>query len=311
MKKYFLWIAGVVILGGIAVSLVYEKRKPAVPVADNKISVIATIYPLAEFARMAAGDMASVSSLVPAGVEPHEYEPTPRDLIAVEGADVFIINGAGIDPWAKNLLPTLKEKGVTVIDTSLSVELIPAASWSGEGDMSAYDPHFWLDPVFASRIVRSIADTLSLKDPSHKSAYEETANASIRSLEKLDAEYKAALVSCAKRGIITSHDAFAYLGKRYGFDVHSIAGISPEAEPSAEHLAELITLAKKDDIRYIFFETLVSPKVSETLAREIGAQTLVFNPIEGLSPSEVASGKNYVSVMEENLKSLSRARECK
>lgn len=278
----------------------------------GKTRIIATFYPLAEFSRMAGGDAVEVSSIVPSGIEPHEYEPTPRDLISIERADIFVMNGAGMDPWAERLAPALREKGVIVIDASRSVSLLAAEEHEGEGagDQGAYDPHFWLDPVFSAGIVGSIRNALSEKDPARAEAHESSTAEALSELAALEAEYRSTLSSCLRDEVITSHNAFAYLSRRYGFSVHPISGISPETEPSAGRMAELVDLAKKENIRYIFFETLVSPKVSETLAREIGADTLVFDPIEGLSAEDIAAGKDYFSVMRENLANLSKALEC-
>ncbi|MBP9751344.1 MAG: zinc ABC transporter substrate-binding protein [Candidatus Moranbacteria bacterium] len=306
---------------------------------EKNLRVVATFYPLAEFSRMVGGDLADVSVVVSPGVEPHDYEPTPRDLVSIENADVFVLNGAEMDPWAEKLVPALREKGVSVVIAAESVTLLAAEEHDehheeGNGghdadeadsehdaheeeaheekhEHGAYDPHFWLDPIYAESIVGSIRMALVEKDADNARTYEANAAAALSELATLDGEYRTILSTCARDEVITSHNAFAYLAGRYGFGAHSIAGLSPEAEPSAGRIAELVDLAKKENIRYIFFETLVSPKVSETLAREIGAETLVFDPLEGLSAEDAAAGKNYFSVMRENLANLSMALECR
>ncbi len=316
MKKIILIALGVIALVALSV---FSFRSDAPIVTENGIAgegkprIIATFYPLAEFSRMAGGEAVEVSSIVPSGIEPHEYEPTPRDLISIEQADIFVMNGAGMDPWAENLARSLRGKGVIVIDASRSVSLLVKEEHEEETEEArgTYDPHFWLDPVFAAGIVGSIRDALSGKYPAHTEAYESSAAEAMSGLAALDAEYRTTLSSCVRHEVIASHNAFAYLSERYGFTAHSISGLSPEMEPSAGRMADLVDLAKKENIRYIFFETLVSPKVSETLAREIGAETLVFDPLEGLSPEAVARGEDYFSVMRENLANLSKALECK
>lgn len=285
----------------------------------KKLRVVATFYPLAEFSRMVGGELTDVSAVVSPGVEPHDYEPTPRDLVSIENADVFVMSGAGMDPWAEKLVPTLREKGVAVVNASEAVTLLATEehdehegeAYGEEHEHGVYDPHFWLDPVFAESIVGSIRVAIIGKSPEHTDAYEANAATALSELSELDGEYRTALSTCTRQEVITSHDAFAYLANRYGFEAHSIAGLSPEAEPSAGRIAELVDLAKKENIRYIFFETLVSPKVSETLAHEIGAETLIFDPLEGLSAEDAAAGKNYFSVMRENLANLSMALECR
>lgn len=314
MNKAIAAVLGVIMIAVLG-ALFFRGNAPTV--TDNgttgggKLRVIATFYPLAEFSRMAGGETVEVSSIVSPGIEPHEYEPTPRDIISLEQADIFVMNGVGMEPWAERLAPGLREKGVIVLDASESVLLLATEEHEeGAEQGGAYDPHFWLDPVFAAGIVDSIRDALVEKDPTHAAAYETSTTRALSELAALDAEYRSTLSSCARHEVITSHNAFAYLSQRYGFTAHSISGISPETEPSAGRMADLVDLAEKENIRYIFFETLVSPKVSETLAREIGAETLVFDPIEGLSPEDVASGKDYFSVMRENLANLSKALEC-
>lgn len=321
-RRNFRRISASVVLVVLVVALgMFLRNKTATipedgPAGEEKLLIVATFYPLGEFSRMVGGDMADVTVIVSPGVEPHDYEPTPRDLVAIGNADIFVLNGAGMDPWAEDLVPTLRGKGIAVVNASEAVALLATEGQEGErtGEdehgYGAFDPHFWLDPVFAESIIGSIRGAVVGTDPAHSGTYEANAAAALSELAGLDGEYRTALSVCARDEVIASHDAFAYLAKRYGFETHPIAGLSPEAEPSASRIAELTDLAKKEDIRYIFFETLVSPKVSETLAREIGAETLVFDPIEGLSPEDAASGKDYFSVMRENLANLSTALEC-
>ena len=303
-KPVFVGVLAVTILI-VTVSFLVGKNESERDVAleTGALRVVATFYPLAEFSRMAGGDAVRVATIVPFGIEPHEYDPTPRDIISIEQADVFVFNGSGMDPWAEKLAPSLRGKGIVVVDASESVTTLSLS----EG---VSDPHFWLDPVFAESIIGSLRAAFSEKDPFRADSFEVAAAQSLSEMEAIDGEYRNTLSHCAKNEVITSHDAFAYLSKRYAFEAHSISGLSPEAEPSAGRMADLANLAKKENIRYIFFETLVSPKVSKTLAREIGAETLVFDPIEGISKEDAAAGRNYISIMRENLANLSRAMEC-
>lgn len=313
--KMMFWL--VLMLSVFVAAMFFWNGRVDVPedkfVDEKKFRVVATFYPLAEFSRMVGGDIADIVSIVSPGVEPHDYEPTPRDIISIESADVFVMNGAGMDSWAEKFLPALQENGVLVVNASEAVTLLAAEErdeYEEEHEHSVYDSHFWLDPVFAESIVGSIRVAFVEKDPFHADVYESNAVVVLSELAKLGGEYHDALSTCARKEVITSHNAFAYLAKRYEFSAHSIAGLSPEAEPSIGRMVELVDLAKKKNIRYIFFETLVSPKVSETLAREIGAETLVFNPLEGLSADDIVAGKDYFSIMRENLANLSKALEC-
>ncbi|NBS41604.1 ABC transporter substrate-binding protein, partial [bacterium] len=175
---------------------------------------------------------------------------------------------------------------------------------------NAFDPHFWLDPKLAKAEIALIRDTLMDADPANAKAYAANAAAYTETLAKIDAAYETGLSACKNPTVVTSHAALAYVAKEYGFDVISIAGLSPDEEPSAGRLAEIAAMVKAKKIGYIYFETLVSPKLAQTIAEEVGAQTLVFNPLEGLTEEETAAGKTYVSVMEENLANLKTGMMC-
>lgn len=277
--------------------------------AGKKISVVATFYPLQDFAQSVGGDAVTVRSIVPAGTEPHDYEPTPQDIVSIYQAGVFLLNGAGIDAWAEKIRPELEKRGVTVVQMSEVVSPLSIGA-EADGETDAFDPHFWLDPVSAQKEVEALRDAFILRDSSRADAYAENAKRYIALLADLDREYREGLRQCELHTIVTSHQAFAYLAKRYGFETISISGVSPEAEASPRALAELAGTVRRLGLRYIFFETLVSPKVAETLAEEVGAQTLVFNPLEGLTDEERQAGKDYLSIMRENLNNLQTALQC-
>lgn len=294
MNKKFLFIA--ILAGILLLGFFYYRRAPSP--TDVNLSVVTSIYPLFEFAHKVGGNRASVLNIVPPGVEPHEFEPTSQDLAAIYRAKLFIYNGGSIDGWAQKIEKDLLQKGITVLNISSNI-----------GQLLT-DPHFWLDPVLAQKEVEVIRDTLIKIDPNHKDDYLKNSEVYLNDLTELDSIYRKALSSCELKEVITSHDAFVYLAKRYGFTTISIAGMSPEEEPSPKRMGEIAKLAKNKNIKHIFFETLVSPKLSETIAREIGAQTLVFNPLEGLTDIDVREGKNYLSLMRENLKNLKIALIC-
>lgn len=268
------------------------------PEAEQQISLVATFYPLQYFAEAVGGERVSVSSMVPVGTEPHDYEPTPQDIVRLYEATVFLLNGAGVDAWAEKIRPDLLARGVTVLQMS---EVMGT-------DFT--DPHFWLDPVLAKKEVEAIRDVLVVRDPEYGETYTASARHTLRVLDELDQEYREGLKMCTLSTIVTAHDAFRYLGQRYGFEVIPVAGIDPEAEASPRALSEIAATVRRLGVRHIFFETLTSPQVAETLAQEVGAETLVLNPVEGLTESEQQAGKNYVSLMRENLSNLRTALQC-
>jgi zinc transport system substrate-binding protein len=313
MQKSFV-IAGVILIAAVfafmASQLGGAPKVPAQRQAEAKARVVATFYPLAEFARAVGGDAVEVSSIVPGGTEPHDYEPTPQDVAAIQAADVFLVNGNGLDAWAEKLRPELEAKGVRVAVMSEALRETNAEADGGSGGAKAADPHFWLDPVLARQEVQAIRDALVETNGAQGETYGKNTDEYLARLAETDTKYREGLASCRKSTVVSSHDALGYVAKRYGFTALSIAGLSPEEEPSPRRLAELTRTVRRQGVKYVFFETLVSPRLAETLVRETGAQTLVFDPIEGVTDEEARAGKNYLSIMEDNLKNLRTALEC-
>src|SRR3990167_3462314 len=321
MRKIFILVLVLFLVTAVVVILF---RADDTKFPTDRILVVTSFYPLAEFAKEVGGAQVEVINLTRAGVEPHDYEPTPRDIATAYSADIFILNGSGFDPWAEKIQIDLTIKGVFVLKMSENFSLLPAEFEDEQTDeedsessdvpqdenSQKFDPHIWLDPIFAQQEVVIIRDAFKKIDPGKSQMYETNAEQYVKKLSELDTQYAQGLATCSIRDIITSHAAFNYLAKRYNIKVIPIAGITPDAEPSPKKIAEISELVKAKHIQYIFFETLVSPKLAETIALEVGAQTLVFNPIEGLTEAELAAGKNYLTVMKENLKHLRQALVC-
>ncbi|MDK2888646.1 MAG: zinc transport system substrate-binding protein [Thermoanaerobacter sp.] len=294
--KTFLFLAGLLLLW-----LPGCRGNTAVPAAGEKIAVVTTIYPLYDFARQVGGERVEVTRLLPAGAEPHTWEPTPKDMAALARARVFIYNGAGMEPWVQRQLGMLEEKGVRVVEASRGLDLIAGPGDHGEAGV---DPHVWLDPVLAQEIVKKIRDAYIAVDPEHAAYYSSRADEYLAALRELDREYRAAAQDFRRREIVTSHAAFAYLARRYGLQQVALMGLSPESEPDPVRMREIVAFCREHDVKYVFFEALVSPKVSRTLAREVGAETLVLNPLGNITPEEEKRGENYLSIMRENLARL-------
>jgi zinc transport system substrate-binding protein len=280
---------------------------------SGKLLVVTSFYPLYEFARDVAGPPAQVISLVPTGVEPHDWEPSPQDLTRIRDARLFIYNGAGLEPWVAKLVQDAAISGPLMVRASEGIPLLTvgASSNAGARDRAAPDPHVWLDPVLAQSMVETIRVALVTVDAAHAAAYTENARALTAKLRALHEAFETGLRLCARREVVTSHAAWAYLAKRYGLTVVPVMGAALESEPSPAQLASIVRFAREKHVKYIFFETLASPKLAETLAREVGAQTLVFNPVEGVTREEAAAGRGYVALMEANLSNLRIALECR
>jgi zinc transport system substrate-binding protein len=272
---------------------------------DNQIKVSASYYPLYDFAKNVGGDKIDVVNLTPAGSEPHDYDPSPKVIADALGSDVFIYNGAHMEPWVDGFLETY---GNTVVKSSNNIDLM--AHEDEEHGEEVGDPHFWLDPVLAIQIIDNILESLKKADPNNSQYYTDNANSYIDKLRSLDEDFREGLAVCSLRTVVSSHEAFGYLAKRYDLNVIAIAGLSPEEEPSVSKLAEISKIVEEQGIQYIFFESLSSPKLADTIASETGAKTIVFDPIEGLTDEALQQGKDYISVQRDNLANLRTALAC-
>ncbi len=266
---------------------------------SGKVNITASFYPLYFFTSQIGGDRVEINSITPSGIEPHEYEPTPLDIVKIRSSKLFVLNGNGLDPWAEKIVNELQTKGIATATMSDSITSLDGG-----------DPHFWLDPVLVQKQADVIADILGRIDPDNTEEYKKNNLIFKNKLAELDAEYTKGLSSCALREIVVSHEAFNYLAKRYDLTAFHISGLSPDEEPTPSRIAETADIARRKKIQYIFFETLVSPKLAETVANEIGVKTLVLNPIEGLTEDDMQSGKDYFSLMRQNLIHLQTALSC-
>jgi zinc transport system substrate-binding protein len=251
--------------------------------------VAAAFYPLAYAADQLAPPRTEVDNLTPPGAEPHDLELTPRDVERIRSADLVLLLGHGFQPQLEEAAGH-GERVLMLLDTP------------GLHRHPNNDPHVWLDPVRYELIVKRIAMALHRPHP---------ADRLVARLGALDREYRRGLRSCARHEIVTSHEAFAYLGERYGLRQIAITGLSPEAEPTPRRLERVVRLVRATGATTIFFETLVSPRIADTVARETGARTAVLDPIEGLSTAEEKRGASYFSVMRSNLANLRRALGCR
>ncbi|HEX2577966.1 MAG TPA: zinc ABC transporter substrate-binding protein [Aquihabitans sp.] len=275
----------------------------------GRLRVQASFYPLQWMAEGVGGNLVEVSNLTDAGTEPHDLELSPDDVAALADADV-VAYLAGFQPAVDD---AVAGSDATAFDAAEATDLGLTYTPIEEGEQhddeaGATDPHFWLDPVRFAEVTEAFAAALAEEDPDNASTYERNAAEVVESLEALDAELEAGLADCARRDLVTSHNAFGYLADRYGFEQVGITGITPEAEPSAGQLAEVSDFVRANDVRTIYFETLVSPDVAETVASEAGARTAVLDPIEGLGDD--SEGDDYLEIMRANLASLREGQPC-
>jgi zinc transport system substrate-binding protein len=274
---------------------------------SSKPTVLTSFYPLYYFTSQIAGDRVELRNLVPTGAEPHDWEPKAKDVADITNAAVFIYNGAGLEHWTEETLAAAKsDKRIDIVATA-GLTLLPPPPGEEAADFPN-DPHVWLDPTLAKEVAKQIAAGLIKADPAGKATYEQNLAALIAKLDELDTQFAAGLRTCDRREIITSHAAFGYLARRYGLEQIAVEGLAPDSEPTPARIADVTKIARDRKATHIFFETLVSPNVAETIAKEVGAQTLVLDPLEGVADEKT---QNYFTVMGENLTHLRTALGCR
>ena len=312
MKKRSLILVAIVVIAIFSIGL-FNLPSVESTTSSKKLNVMASFYPMYDFAKKVGGDKVEVTNMVPAGTEPHDWEPSATDIKKLEEADVFIYNGAGMEHWTQDVLGSLENRNLKVVEASKGITLLEGNEEeenSKEANSSTgaiYDPHVWLNPLNAKIEMKNIKNAFVKVDPDNKIYYEKNYKRYANKFDQLNQEYKEGLSNIKSKNLITSHEAFGYLCQAYGLNQVGIEGLSADSEPDASRMNEIIQFSKDNHVKTIFFEELVSPKVSKTIADEIGAKTVVLNPIEGLTTKEIKAGKDYFTVMKSNLKILEKA----
>jgi zinc transport system substrate-binding protein len=276
----------------VSSAVVFSASSPA---ATRK-QVVASFYPLAYAAQQIGAGTVAVDNLTPVGAEPHDIELKVSDVRAIQDADLVLFFGRGFQPGVEAAVRSTRAQAIDLLN-GLSLR-----QGKDEDGHPAADPHVWLDPLRYSRIGERIGAALNRRHAAATFASR---------LRKLDADYHAGLARCQRRTIVTSHAAFGYLAQRYRLTQLAIDGLSPEAEPTPRALAHLVEQVKRTHATTVFFETLVSPKIAQTVAREAGITTAVLDPIEGLTARSQTARANYFTIMRNNLKTLRHALGCR
>ncbi|NOU97083.1 ABC transporter substrate-binding protein [Paenibacillus sp. LMG 31456] len=301
--------------------------KSQATLVPGKINVVASFYPLYDFTKKIGGDHVNVINLVPAGVEPHDWSPKGRDIQNITKAEMFLYLGAGFEGWVDDTLNSMpKDSKLMVVESSKGLDLIESAEEDEHGHEAEkkdssnkekstevqvheghWDPHVWLSPVNAKKIALTIKENLIKVDGAHKADYEANYNQYAAQLDQLHDKYKQSLSSLAKKEIVVTHQSFGYLAKEYGLIQKPIMGMSPDAEPTSKDLKEINDFIRKNNVKTIFFEELVSDKLAKTLAKDAKVETAVLNPVEGLTEEQLKAGADYISIMNSNLNNLIKA----
>lgn len=305
MKKSFFFV----FLAVLVMRIEGHPRPPRSKPEKTQIKIVATVFPLMEFSRSVARERGEVHLLLPPGAEVHTWQPRPSDIIKISSADVFLTIGADLEPWVPDVLKSVSNKKLIVFEASQILDMIHEEEEHGHGAM---DPHVWLDFMNDAIIVNRIKDLLSELDPSGAAFFAHNAALLVERLRQLDDRFEDSLRGCRHRTLILGgHSAFAYLARRYGLQQISLYGLSPDSEPTPSRLIGVIELAKRQNIKAIYFETSVRPKLAKVLAKEVGAKILVLNPAANLTKRQMMSGVTFFDIMEENLKNLKDGLVCR
>ncbi|MDH2907130.1 MAG: zinc ABC transporter substrate-binding protein [Candidatus Nitrosotalea sp.] len=320
LNKFKAVIIGSVIIAAIVIFTIFanenlskSKQVSTQNVSDNKLKVAASFFPLYEFARNVGGNKTDVYSFLPIGEEPHEWEPSIQQIEELKGTKLFIYNGAGMEAYISKFMDSGEFQNMTFVKATDGITLLKADSAEDDKQIltqGGMDPHVWNDPIFAEQEVTNIKNAMQKADPTNAQYYENNANMYIAKLAALDNNIKTGLSHCKKDTFVSFHNAFNYFSNRYGIHDVWISGMAPEVDVPPQDILRIIQIVKDKDVKVIFSEDLVDPRLANTLASEVGAQVLILSPLEGINQTDQQEGKTYLDKWYQNLNNLRTALEC-
>ncbi|MFC5602344.1 metal ABC transporter solute-binding protein, Zn/Mn family [Sporosarcina koreensis] len=276
----------------------------------GKLTVYTTVYPLQYFTERIGGEFVEVKSIYPAGADEHSFDPTQKDMIALSDADVFFYIGLGLEGFVESAQKTLKNEHVEFIATADSISKAKLEEGHDEHEdeheehdhaHGQFDPHVWISPVLSIDLATSIKETLISKMPDQKEAFEKNFDLLEDDLMELDERFKEMADKAETKTYFVSHAAFGYIAKEYGLNQVAIAGLNSQSEPSQKQLANIVELAKDENVQYVLFEQNVSSKLTEVVGKEIGAQSLMLHNLGVLTQKDIQNDETYFTLMEHNL----------
>ena len=307
MKRPYVLLIGIamvvlVVLSGV---YLYSRQVHVVEPAGGRIKVLATFYPVYDFAANVGGNRISLSLLVPETVDVHAFEPTPQSIQEVASANVLIFSGAGLEPWIPQVIAAAGNPGLVLVDSSQGISLLPVPSQFQRGNRTV-DPHIWLDPLLAKQQVTNILNGLIKADPNDQEYFTSNAEKYIAKLDALNSEISDVAAHAKTRYFVTFHEAFAYFARRYNLTQISIAGPFEE-EPTPGDISNVVATINGYRLCYVGYESLENPSISQSIASQTHATLILMDPIEGLSQSDQAAGKDYLTKMQDDLGSFKLA----
>jgi zinc transport system substrate-binding protein len=301
-QKAFLGALAALLLLLVAAGYVLS---PPAEANDGRLRVVATFYPLYYFSQQVGGNRTHVDSLIPFNSEPHSWEPRPADIVNVDKARVFVYNGAGLEPWVGKFLGTLQNRNsIKVVDSSRGI-VVKRGDPDSTGGLN---PHFWVDPVLARQQVENIRAGLAAADPAGAAYYGQRADELKSRLDSLDTQFREGLRNRTKDSMVTTHEGFDYLAGRYNFTAYAVLGISPDQEPSAGKIADIVKIVEDHDLDVVFGEPVYSDRYMQTIANEVKRQSgrdvtvLILDGLHGRSGPH--ANLDYFQIQRENLKNL-------
>jgi len=310
----------------IGLSLMLSCSRPEEPARkDTRLKVVATIFPLYDFARQIGGDKVEVTMLLPPASDAHHYELKPHDIVRVGKSDIFLFTSFEMEQWAYKIINTAAEKtNMLAVETGQGTMLLPLSALHDhdadhqparqEKDLqhaAKFDPHVWLDFVNAQIMVDNITTAFINKDPKNSDFYKKNAKDYKIKLMDLDKKYRTQLYNCKTRTILhAGHWAFAYMAQRYQLNYISAYNMSADAEPSPLQILTLIKQVKKQKLRHIYYEDLVAPDLAKTVAGETGAALLKLSNGHDVGKKDIQAGETFITLMEKNLVNLKKGMIC-
>ena len=303
-RPYCLILLSFILGMGISFSFQEQKHVP--------IKMVASMFPLQEFAQAVVGEWGDVELLLPPGAEIHSWQPKPSDLVKLSQADIFIYIGAQLEPWAEDMLNSVRNPALHIIEASRGLSLIGHEKQEGKHEHGAEDPHIWLDFGNDKKIIDKISEVLCQMNPGRKADFQGNARSYNRKLDALDEKFRRELDQCEQRTIVLGgHAAFGYLTRKYNLSQISLYGLSPDSKPTPRQLMDVVDYVKEKRIRVIFFELNVSNELARVIAKETGAKTLVLNPGASLPRQRNSMRITFFDIMEQNLRNLKDGLQCR
>ncbi len=306
MKNYFF----IIMIAFFILFLMMTKRTQPVQSVDALPRVALSTFSLYDITKHIAGDTVEAFMILPFGVDAHSYEPTPKQILKLHKSSLVVYSGVGLEPWIKGF-----EFKNRAIDMSRHVELKELGGHDHEHHHDEadnnLDPHYWLDIQNMIKVTQKISQELMEMFPKNRELYVKNTNSYIEMLKNLDRDYKERLSSCKLGTVVVNHNAFSYLSSRYGFEVEALSGLSPDAQPSAKAMSNLIGHVKEHGLKTIFFESFVSDKAIKSIANEAKVDVDVLQPLGNITADEAREGLGFEDIMRSNLSKISKAMECR